>query len=298
MFWKQKNLNFLKKSWVKVIYTSLVVIILANLISLFMSKISFLDMFNPSTSEVYFTDVYYSNGFSIEPEPDTNIVIINIGVLGRKELANLFQIIKKQEPRVIGIAAIFRNRRVDSTDLLLKESLELFERKVQYLSITFEGPDLIATSHEYFMSNSSIGYTNLIVDEVGDFGSVRYFISKEKVGNQTYLPFAAEVVRQYSMDAFEKYVSRNNEIEIIHYTGFPLNRAQPNPDNLLLKVFTPKFKNLSPRFNYIDWKEIFDEKFTISEFKNKIVLFGFIGSTLGDQRSFEDKYFTPLNPYQ
>ena len=31
------------------------------------------------------------------------------------------------------------------------------------------------------------------------------------------------------------------------------------------------------------------------EVKDKIVLFGFLGSTLDDTRTFEDKYFTPLN---
>jgi CHASE2 domain-containing sensor protein len=123
-FTKNKNKTLKEKKYT-VFWDSLIINIFTGLaVFLFWAIIDSMDFFNPLDEFIDnfdFTDLYFSE-FQPEEPTDTNIFIVNIGNLNRKEIADLIFKIQKFEPRVIGIDAVFAERR-GPEDFYLRQAL-------------------------------------------------------------------------------------------------------------------------------------------------------------------------------
>lgn len=86
------------------ICTGIILFILSQLSIIF--SIDFLDVVQNTVEDFYITDYASSGGFP-DIEKDTNIVLVNIGRLNRKEIAEQIMIINSYKPKVIGIDATF-----------------------------------------------------------------------------------------------------------------------------------------------------------------------------------------------
>lgn len=115
------------------------------------------DIFNPLDqlfNDFDYTDLYFSSFISKESPPDTNIYIVNIGgyPLGRLDIAQQISVLQKYEPKVIGIDAVFAERK-GFEDFILKRALNLKPNIVMGVFGAYEGDDLVG----YTRSNPFFG---------------------------------------------------------------------------------------------------------------------------------------------
>ena len=85
-------------------------------------------MFDPigdAIGDMEFTDIVFSQ-LREEPPPDTNVVIVNIGQLSRREIAGQINILSQYNPKVIGIDSFFSNPKEDTLgDMMLSDAINM-----------------------------------------------------------------------------------------------------------------------------------------------------------------------------
>ena len=208
---------------------------------------------------------------------DSNIVLVNIGTLSRADLAREIEIISLNNPRVVGIDGIFKDLKDQISDSLLESSFRKIDRLVLGSRIIYvsrkKSFDTLITSHKYFLANARIGYFNSgtseeIIDNI-NVDIPRFFSVSEIIKNHKYQHFIVEIIRGFDSIKYEKFLKRRNQIEYINFEGG------------------------YDRFRKLDVKDIFNPRAELSFLKNKIILIGFLGSTIGDS-SKEDKFYSPL----
>jgi CHASE2 domain-containing sensor protein len=219
-------------------------------------------------------DIVYSRLLE-EQTVDTNIVLVNIGSLSRRELADQINVLNKFQPAVIGIDALFESPKDPQTDSLLAASLSNCRHLVMVdkLDDFNEDTKLYGSLHSSLISfsrYSSGGFANLPNDDAVNFRTIREFRPKEKVKDSVALSFSAKISGIYKQDALKNLLARNNYNEIINYRG-----------------------NYN-RFYFIDTYQYADPSADFSFIKDKIVLMGYMGPDI-NTKTLEDVFFTPLN---
>jgi len=239
---------------------------------------------------------------------DTNIVVVGIGKLPRKDLIPLLEIIRDQKPKCVGIDALFKKFRTDSLnapiDSAFGKTLQSMENLVMVTDITFKAAtnrkiindeiddpkfDSLITSHPYFTQNAKNGMANLITegtrdkalrsDLAGGLATCRSFSPKEILNGKQELAFSVQLVKLFAPEKAEKFLKRNREVEHINYIGH------------------------HEKFGYLPYQQVFemDEAGAKVELRNllrnKIVLMGFTGEDFNimNVTSDEDRFFTPLS---
>jgi len=267
-------------------------------------QIEFLNPISDAFSDVELTDIVYSqfdkNGNYRETlngntELDSNITLINIGHLGRGEIADLISIINENGPKVIALDALFRKPKDTIVDAYLintlanvnnlvlaceakdfqHESLDHKNGIGSFNSLLYSFPEIRnVTSNHGFVNIQTEGEASDLYDE---FAICRKFIPEAKIQNtnDTVRSFGTEIVYQYKPETLNKLHERNLASEVINYVG-----------NI---EYYPK-----AHFKTYDWYEIFDGEYDSQYIKGKLVLLGFMGQTLNNQTD-EDRFFTPLN---
>jgi len=219
-------------------------------------------------------DIVYSRLLE-EQTVDTNIVIVNIGDLSRKELSKEIELLNKFQPAVIGIDALFLSPKSVSDDSLLSAALSKCHNLVMVnkLDDFSENTKRFGTVHSSlinFSRYSSGGYANLPnEDEVG-FRTIREFRPKEIVNDTLVLSFAAKISDIYRHGALNKLLARDNRNETINFRG-----------------------NYN-RFYFLDTRQFNDPAVDFRFIKDKIILMGYMGPDL-QTKTLEDVFFTPLN---
>lgn len=250
----------------------------------FFGEFSLLDPIGDAIGDVEMTDLVFS-GIRENPSIDKNVVLVNIGDLSRREIAQELQIISKYEPAVIGIDSYFWNLKEDSLgDILLNRALSDIENLVlvsqlQYNRFSYEY-DSIKYSNQFF-NYGSTGYANLETDAMAQYQYkvCRSFPPKRVVNGENELAFSVQVSQLFDQDKTNSFLDRDNEYEIINYRGNIMGFGQTE---------------FGGRYTALDVADVFQEKFEPEVIKNRVVLFGFMGDDF-DDRSWEDKFFTPLN---
>lgn len=235
-----------------------------------------IDFFNPITqalSDFKVTDVVYSKLKDKRP-PEQEIVMINIGNLGRGDLAMLLNRINEYEPAVVGIDAFFKKPKDPSVDsalaaafsntkkLVLVSKLDSVDHKDQF--------NVLIKSADVFSHSAYSGFANFITGGDEGFLTTRRFTSLQKYGDTTEYSFTAKILSLYDPKRFAEMDKREKKLEIINYSG-----------------------NLERYFKF-DYPEVFDPSIDLSVIKGKIVLMGFLGEPMGEP-SLTDIFFTPLN---
>lgn len=272
-----------------------------------MTQLRFFDAFDSigqALGDVELTD-YVFQKFREDPKGDTNIVVVNIGNLSRRELAQQIAIISQFEPKVIGIDAFFHcgTRPRDTVNCpALKDELgnamlgEVIKMagNVVLVSKVMQSKKLLATDIEdeydslvlsdplYRDSAAARGYASL---ETGaafqdDVKTCRSFNPSLMVNGKRELAFSVQMAMMYDSARTNAFLSRNNFSEIINYRGN------------IVDVF--KQTDYPQVYYTLDVDDVFTGNFLPGMIKDKIVIFGFLGSKIGDP-SWADKFYTPLN---
>lgn len=306
---KRKLIFHEKAFWVHSILASTFVFIV--LLSLYgFTQLRIFDAFDPlgqALGDMELTDITFSQ-IREDPPMDTNIVIVNIGYLSRAEIAQQILNIIKYKPRVIGLDIIFSCDWTRDSILCPQAydtaSNQFFAHAIQRASETgavvmahklqqtrklieqFGDIDIYdSLEHTYWalMPGAYEGYVNLETEAAHqeDLKACRVFNPQIMVNGKRELAFSVMISMLFDSAKTNRFLARDNYREVINYRG-----------NI---VDWHGASNYAGRYIVLDWDQALDTSRFVGElFRDKIVLFGFLGSDLRDT-SWDDKFFTPLN---
>jgi CHASE2 domain-containing sensor protein len=292
------------------VFCTIFIYVALYLFTLIPVKSDFLNPIEDIFNDFEWTDIAFSKFHEQQPA-DTNITLVNIGILPRAEIAKMIFILNQYEPKVIGIDAFFRRLKPDypgadsailayhdstgqwnptlahgSDSLLMAafantQNLVLVSELEIWDSVQGQYRDL-KTSHPAFTQFSKTGFANMKLTqgakENEDFRVAREFKSVEKVHDSINYCFPLKLAEIYNKSSKKRLLDRGSEYEIINYRG---NIYGEN------RVYTA-----------IDYNDLLEGNFDPSIIKGKIILLGFMGQDRVDLTSKvwgEDKFFTPLN---
>jgi len=225
---------------------------------------------------------------------DTNIVIVNIGERDRSEIAAMLENVNSYAPAAVGIDAFFRAPKEDAAagDSALAAALSTTKNLVlvskvaykqesseglveQWVSSTVDSEqlfDTLETSHPMFQGSATTGFANLIIDQEAAFMTVRSVSFSEQCVGKTEGSFPIRLAELVNPAAAGVANLRGNSEEVINFRGG------------------------LEKFYSFDADQVLDPETDLSIVRGKIVLFGYLGSTIGEH-SFSDNFFTPLNSH-
>lgn len=200
---------------------------------------------------------------------NTNIILINVGVLNRSEIAQLLKKIDTLQPKVIGIDIIFEDsKRDEDSDLVFT----LMEVNNLVMCRTIKGfknglnigyDDYSSESIPEFLVNASTGFNNAIIED-RDMPVLKEFSLFEKVRNSVEYHFAVQTSMLFDSLKTINFINRNEKIVQVKYSSMT------------------KFR-IYQGYKLVANKEYLSEE----EVRDKIVLFGFVGP------GSEDRFYTP-----
>jgi len=275
------------------------------------------DPVSQALTDFEMTDYAFSN---LRPDPvvDERIVIVNIGNLDRRNLAQQINIIKQFKPKVIGIDSYFNceGRLRDSVNcsalldtlgnLLLEDAIKqagnvvLVSKLLQKAKTSLDPEagslqDSVEYSDLSFRMHAKNGFANLITDPPAvyqdDVKQCRSFVPKLYVNNEDQFAFAVQMTMMFDSAKTKRFLARDEKEEIINYRG---NVEMQDIRLKMVRARETATTRYPQMFYAIDVDQLFNLDFDSSLFKDKIVIMGFLGDYFGDF-AWNDKYFTPLN---
>jgi CHASE2 domain-containing sensor protein len=272
------------------------------------------DVIGSALKDFQLTDYAFSK-LRAEPVVEQRIVLVNIGDLSRREVAQQIQIINQFKPKVIGIDALYNcegNLRdtVDCPQLLdtlgnlmlsqaIKEAgnVVMAEKLLQTKKLALTDTDVF-DSLEYSdpvfrLGNVHNGFVSLPTEATyqEDVKLCRTIFPQFSVNGKRELYFGTQIAMQYDSVKANKFLARDKQEELINFRG--------NIEVVQLALQSEKAdmtgtSNYPTLFYAVDANQLLRGEFFGEMFKNNIVIMGYLGKSLGDP-SWNDKFFTPLN---
>ena len=293
----------MRKFWIDCVLAT--VLVFLSMWGLFgITQLQVFNAFDPigqALSDVELTDYVFSS-LREDPDVDQNIVIVNIGNLSRRQIAEQIQIISKYKPKVIGIDGFFDcSKRLRDTvncpqlkdtfgNLMLSNAIQEAGNVILVTKVLQADTLLPADVYDSLRRSDSLfvtpaireGYANLDTDAAfqDDVKTCRLFNPKLDIKGKPHYAFAVEIAMEYDSIKTQKFLERNNYSEVINYRG--------NVYDIYGSTNYPQM------FYTLDIEDVATENFVPEMIKDKIVIFGFLGEYLGDP-SWDDKFYTPLN---
>ena len=229
------------------------------------------DPFSKAFGDFQYTDLYFSELKEKKDIVSDKIVLVNVGHLGRDMIAEQILELNNYEPAVIGLPLIFKGRRSEEADSLLRFAIQNTPNLVMAHNLIYdeEADEFsgLEESDAYFHPVQA-GFDNLAS---GDHKTVRSFNPQLTIDGTSYNSFSVEVMKMYDPTAVDDLLRRGSEEEIINFEG------------------------AGESFIVLDEYDLFDPSVDKGFLKDRIVLLGYLGSPLFNTFDIEDKHFTPLN---
>lgn len=235
--------------------SSLFCLFFTFILSLIVLNLSFLNPFKEAFKDFSFSDLYYAEKIQ-ETSINKDIILINIEKRDRTEIAILLESILLENPKIIGIDAIFKDLKDTEGDINLTEVLN--DKKI-ISAINFEEKGIIK-NHPFFDTKNE-GFININFD--GSNKVIRTFDAFQKSDSS----FTLKIASKFGEKIDTKKLRKNQRIK---YTGNYKSFIHFGFDEFMI----------SSNKNIV---------------KNKIVLLGYLGTPIGSPFDVEDKFFTPLN---
>jgi len=270
-------------------------------------QLDFLDALDPigaALSDMELTDITFSQ-LREDPEPDTNIVIVNIGPLGRRGIAEQLMILNKYEPKIIGFDIFFDcaglpqdprfcppladtvGNEMLSIAIAQAKNIVMVTKLAQTdslvaLNLEEEVYDSLRRSDERFRIGAYEGFANLETEAKfqDDYKVCRRMPPTRMVNGEQLYAYSVQMAYLYDSAKTERFLARNNIWETINYKG-----------NIMDVYGRTNYPNM---FFALDWDDVLNENFWPGMLKDKIVLIGSLGDNFQDT-SWDDKFFTPVN---
>ena len=275
------------------------------------SQMRIMQAFDPigqAIGDVEISDIAFSQIREGEPKPDENVTIVNVGFKCRSEIGDQIRNIIKYKPKVIGLDIIFSGDPTDTVNCLppfennyglhmaIREAEEMgvkvvmAEKLLQTTDLVEKYGDValydsIEHTLDIIKLNSYEGFVNLDTDagHQEDLKLCRQFNPSIEVNGKRELAFSVKMAMLYDSATTQKFLDRGNAKEIINFRG-------NTPD-----FYGATAGSYGGRYQFLDAEQAADtSSFSADMIRDKIVIFGFHGADITD-RSWEDKFFTPLN---
>ena len=253
--WFKRHSLLLKDAFFSTIFCLILTFILAGIVV----NLSFLNPFKEAFKDFSFTDIYYSEKIQ-ETTLSKDIILINIEDRNRFELGLLLESVLAENPKVIGLDAIFRNPKDSMGDAYL--SAQLQNSKV-VSALNIERNEIIRTHSSLKPANEN--FINISFDLKSKV--VRTFESFHKSDSGIDTSFTVQIASKFGA---ELPMKKLNQSQFIKYSG--------------------KYNSFI-HFGFDEFMLMQDKQLI----KDKIILLGYLGVPLGDSFDVEDKFFTPLN---
>ncbi len=305
-----------KRFWTgNLIITLFVFFMMWGMSKLFDLKLlSAFDPIGQALSDFEMTDYAFSN---LRPDPkfEDRIVLVNIGRLGRMDLAQQISIINRYKPRVIAIDSFFNcegglydtlncPQLLDTlSNLFLTNAIQeagnvvLVSKLLQTDSLKQSGDidiyDSIEYSDSHFSNFATNAFASLPTDAnyQADVKLCRSFFPRMKVKGKDQFAFSVATAMKFDSVRTIRFLQREKHEELVNFRGnFEIQEIKVKDVNKV-DVASSGFTGM---FTALDFKDVLTENFDSTLLKDKIVLMGFLGDYFGDT-SWDDKFFTPLN---
>ena len=188
--------------------------------------------------------------------PDPDIVLINIENGNRAFIGNLLLKIDSLKPILIGIDIFFQGQKTQEEDSILINAFQKINNEI--LCYDLSESNFKNSDSEFTQFSSDIGF--LKYDRTFDL--ISNMTPLPKIGNKVHESFAYKIVKYWKPE-FKSDITINQQI--------PINYQRPLEN-----------------FLRIDGSFLIETDINNFDFKNKIILLGYIGP------GQEDKYSTPL----
>ncbi|MEY3421068.1 MAG: hypothetical protein RIR48_1357 [Bacteroidota bacterium] len=277
------------------------------------TQMRIMEAFDPigqAIGDVELSDIAFSHIREGEPKPDENITIVNVGNLNRGEIGDQIRNIARHKPKVIAFDLILNCSTMDSLTCAENFSFEnnyrfhsaiqeaealgvkvVMAEKLQQSKALVEKHgdidlyDSIEHTDPFLRLNSFEGFVNLDTDaeHQEDLKLCREVNPLIIVNGHPELAFAVRIAMMFDSLKAKKFLRRGKNREVINFRG-------NTPD-----FYGATAGSYSGRYQFLDAYQALDSaSFSEDMIRDKIVVFGFHGVDLMD-RSWEDKFFTPLN---
>lgn len=259
------------------------------------------DSIGQALEDIDLTD-YVFKELREEPKVDERIVLVNIGNLDRRGIAEQIQIINKYNPKLIGLDIFFDCKtglrdtlncpQLKDTfgNLMLSNAIReagnvvLVTKAIQADTLLPEDKfDSLRRSDQDFREFAlAEGFANLDTEAAyqDDVKTCREFHPLLDVNGKPHYAFGVKLAMLYDSTTTLQLFDRGNETEVVNYRG-----------NVVDFLGTTHYPQM---FFTIDVDDVMTENFDSELFKDKIVIMGYLGDYLGDP-SWSDKFYTPLN---
>ncbi|MFZ9980830.1 MAG: CHASE2 domain-containing protein [Cyclobacteriaceae bacterium] len=300
------------KFWLNCVFVTLFTFLVMGGLYEF-TQLRIMEAFDPigqAIGDVELSDIAFSHIREGEPKPDENITIVNVGNLKRGEIGEQIRNIARHKPKVIALDLMLNCSTLDSLTCAETFSFEnnyifhsavreaealgikiVMAEKLQQTKALVEKHgdidlyDSIEHTDPFLRLNSFEGFVNLDTDaeHQEDLKLCREVNPLIMVNGHPELAFSVRVAMMFDSLKARKFLLRGNNSEVINFRG-------NTPD-----FYGATAGSYSGRYQFLDAYQALDSaSFSQDMIRDKIVIFGFHGIDLMD-RSWEDKFFTPLN---
>ncbi|MCX7979832.1 MAG: CHASE2 domain-containing protein [Bacteroidia bacterium] len=208
-------------------------------------------------------------------DPDTHIVVVDIGRMDRKALAYLLDRLSEAQPAFIGIDAVFPHPLSPEGDSLWEKALCQAHTRTTVclagsLDLTYPLPQAPpqAVSTSRFTHCATQAYANLLLHEPYAPKTVRTYLAYTVAGQDTHYALALQAALA---------IAPSLHVELPHLPATGPIRYLGNIEH----------------FYYLNGEEVLRDSLPLQWLRGKAVLLG-IADPL--RQSLEDIFFTPLNP--
>ena len=271
------------------------------------------DVIGLALKDFELTDYAFSN---LRPDPvvEERIILVNIGTLSRREIAQQIQIINQYKPRVIGFDGFFdcEGGLRDSVNcpalldtlgnLMLSSALQdarnfvLGAKLLQTDSLAQIDTDVydsLEISDPMFTNYATRGFVSLPTNATyqEDVKLCRSIFPTMQVAGKEELAFSVQIAMLFDSVKTKKFLARKKAEEVINFRGNIEVRQLRLKSIKNDETATTNFKTM---FYVVDVEEMLRGEVLPEMFKDNIVMMGYLGDYLGDP-SWDDKFYTPLN---
>lgn len=238
-----------------------------GIVSLIGLNLSFFSPFKNAFKDFSYLDLYYSEKLGDEiGNINEDIILVNIDRLNRKEIASVLLKIQEENPKVIGLDVIFKNREDPVWDQFLSEHLRNDKVVATYV---LDERSAITSNQHIVQSQIPSGYSNFNFDPKS--AVVRNFLGIKKEKDTTFVSFGVAIAKKFMnklwIPELDEFLSKDRPI---NYSG--------NRDHFLV----------------LEYQDVVGQDH-IPLLKDKIVMVGYLGSANNHEYDIEDKHFTPMN---
>lgn len=257
-------------------HVALVVAVVCAAISTIPINIEFLAPLEIALKEFEYSDVVASRLQPPEPRRvDTSLVIVNIGYARRFDIARAISIARDAGAKAIGVDAVFSLQSDSAEQEYLVSTINSTPNIVmgEVLKNPNEHDDgIVYTYHERGLQGSNVRslYGNVNLQGSSSFKTVRYWDPVSKVGPSYSKSLALQLYEVFTGDT---------------------TRYSSYPDPIYVRYQRQR------TWYSIDIEQLLDGDINAIDVKNKIVLFGYLGSHIGDTNSTEDRFYTTQNQH-